>query len=169
MKKREITVKYTELRAALIGWVRYEGIYCVAVDDIRNTVFSGLNRGATAARIIGLKERDKLYEAPSDCSYKIETLYDAILKKIKGTWRIKFQLLYLMSEPDALAYIIRPLFSNPVAVVLHPDKNKVSVEYYTARTILSGLHMKRMIKYFGKMLPDNLVDIDKKEKEDGKK
>ncbi len=169
MKKSAITPKYSEIRAALIGWVRYEGLYCVAVEDIRQTAFSGLNNGATAARILGLKQIDREYVAPPDASVKIEPLYQDILKKIKRNWLCKYQLFYVVNEPDALAFLIRPLITNPVVVVLNPEKNRVHAEYYTARGLFSGLHLKRMIRKFAKTLPDNLVVEDKKEKKDEKK
>lgn len=166
MKKK--SQKYIEIRAILIGLVRYEGLYCVAAENARNVVFSGLNNGATAARILGLRKKERIFESSPDSSYNIEQLYEGIAKKIKHTRRFRHQLVYIMSEPDTLAFMIRPVLTNPVVVTLIPQKNIVNTEIYTARTLFSGIHLRRMIKYFGTILPDGFRMADKKEKKDEK-
>ena len=161
----KITPKISEIRAILIGLLRYEGIYAVAAENLETVTFSGLNNGATAARLFGVKSGLACFEAPRDCSFKLEELYKSVTSKIKKSIPYKWQLVYLLTEPEALVFLIRPVLSNPVIIVLKPKKNIINFEIYTAKTIFSGLHLKRLKKYAAKKLPNNLSEVKIKAKE----
>ena len=158
MSKRKISPTISEIRAILIGWVRYEGLYCVAAENLKSVTFTGTNNGAMSARIFGVKTKSTTYVSPPDCKYKIEELYKITSVKHKSPLKFKLQLVYMITEPDTLAYFVRPILSNPVVVTMLPDKNKIAVNLYTARTLFSGLHLKRMNKKIAKLLPDNCAE-----------
>lgn len=156
-----------EINSILIGWVRYENIYCVAANNIKNASFQGLNNGAIRARLFGTSSYTRDFSAPSDCKYTIEQLFKIFREKTKKVKLYRHQLVYLFGEPDSLVFLIRPLVSNPVVVTILPEKNKMNVSVYTARTLFARLHAKRMMKYVGKKLPDN-VTIEEIKKSKGK-
>lgn len=162
--KSKMTPDLIEVRAILIGWVKYEGIYCVAAETLNKVTFTGLNNGAGRARMLGVRKVTREFTAPSDCKFNIEGLFKTFTEKTKRSFFTRHQLVYLYTQPDALAYLIRPLVTNPVVVSILPEKNKITVTAYTAKTVFSALHLKRFVKHVGKKLPDNVTLVEKKEK-----
>lgn len=138
-----------EIRTILMGFVRYEGSYCIAADNILKTQFLGLNNGSDAARLRGLKEYRTQYRLQSG--------------RLKDNMPIVNALLamgipvFLFSAPDASAILYRHWLLNPVLITFEDNRRDALICFYTAKNLFSGAVIRHCVKKLTARFPENFT------------
>lgn len=138
-----------EIRTVLMGFVRYEGNYVIAAENIFRSQFLGLNNGSGSARIRGLKEHRIQYRLHSG--------------KLMGNMPIVKALLamgapvFLFTAPDASAILYRHWLLNPVLITFEDDHRDALICFYTAKNLFAGSVIRHCMKKLVALFPENFT------------
>ena len=145
-----------EIRRILTGFITYEldRTVVTVAQNIFQVRGDGFSRGANSARFFGVRVAKRQYMIAG--KKKVPIVHEGCINAFAQLG----MRAYLYNAPEALAMLYRPILHNPCVVTLEAKENQLLLCVYTARSPLSRLNVKRMLKKLDEVLPAGMTETD---------